>query len=65
MDLGIEEFPVSGDIGILATELEGMPADSADRIIIATALTRGATLITADANILEWNGKLARHNARS
>ena len=64
LDLGIEEIPVTGDIGILATELEGLPADPADRIITATALTRDATLITADANILGWNGQLSRHDAR-
>ena len=56
---------MSGDIGILAIELEGMPADSADRTIAATALTQGATLFTADANILGWQGQLARHDARN
>ena len=54
LDLGIEEIPVSGDIGILATELEEFPRDPADRIIAATALVRGATLMTADASILAW-----------
>ena len=64
LDLGIEEIPVSGDIGILATELEGIPADPADRIITATALTRGATLITADERILDWSGTVLRQDAR-
>ena len=58
------EVPVSGDIGILATELEDFPAGPADRIIAATAMGQGATLITADANILGWKGHLALHNAR-
>jgi len=64
LDLGICEIPVSGDIAILAAELEDFPRDAADRIITATALMQGATLITADAKILEWAGELARLNAR-
>ena len=63
LGLGIEEIPVSGDIGILATELEAFPADPADRIIAATALVQGATLITADSSILGWAGTLNRHDA--
>ena len=64
LELGIQEVPVSGDIGILAAGLEGFPRDPADRIIAATALTRGATLITADTSILGWAGTLNRHDAR-
>jgi PIN domain nuclease of toxin-antitoxin system len=64
LDLGIREIPVSGDITIMAAELEDFPRDAADRIITATALMQGATLITADAKILEWQGELDRHNAR-
>jgi|AP95_1055475.scaffolds.fasta_scaffold08367_5 PIN domain nuclease of toxin-antitoxin system len=65
LELGIQEIPVSGEIGILAAELENFPRDPADRIITATALTRGATLITADAKILAWQGQLARFDARN
>jgi PIN domain nuclease of toxin-antitoxin system len=65
LELGISEIAMSGDIGILSTELEDFPADPADRIITATALVHGATLITADTSILRWSGHLARHNARS
>ena len=65
LELGIQEIPVSGGIGILAAELENFPRDPADRIITATALTRGATLITADARILAWQGQLARLDARN
>lgn len=64
LELGVAEIPVSGDIGILSTELEDFPADPADRIITATALVRGAMLITADASILGWPGYLGRHDAR-
>ena len=63
LGLGIQEIPMTGGIGILATELEDFPADLADRIIGATALTHGATLITADSRILEWGGQLERHEA--
>lgn len=64
LGLGITEVPVTGDIGILATELDGLPADAADRIIAASARAREATLLTADANILRWKGELERHDAR-
>jgi PIN domain nuclease of toxin-antitoxin system len=65
LELGIEEIPMSGDIGILAVELEDFHPDPADRIVTATALVHGATLVTADARILEWAGSLVRHNART
>ena len=64
LDLGVREIPLSGDIAILATELEDFPRDAADRIIAATAMMHAATLITADPKILAWQGELARHNAR-
>ena len=49
---GITEVPVDGKIAILSTQLTGMHSDPADRIIVATALELGATLVTADAKIL-------------
>ena len=64
LDLGVREIPLSGDIAILATELEDFPRDAADRIIASTAMMHAATLITADSKILVWQGELARHNAR-
>ena len=65
LDMGVREIALSGDIGILSTELDGLPADPADRIIVATALAREATLVTADARILDWRGTLDRHDART
>lgn len=64
LELGISEVAVSGDVGILATELEEFPPDPADRMIAATSLLRGATLVTADAAILGWKGSLERQDAR-
>ena len=65
LDMGAREIALSGDIGILSTKLDGLPADPADRIIVATALAREATLVTADARILDWRGTLDRHDART
>jgi PIN domain nuclease of toxin-antitoxin system len=60
---GIRELPLTGDIAILAEELDGLHGDPADRIIAATAITHSATLVTADANLLRWKHPLKRQNA--
>lgn len=65
LDRGILEAPVTGQIGILAGELAGLPGDPADRVITATAMVRNATLITADRRILDWSGTVLRHDAGS
>ena len=65
---GVHEIAVSGEIALMSTELDGLPADPADpadRIIVATALAHEATLVTADARILDWRGTLDRHDART
>lgn len=49
---GIYEYPVDGEIAIRSAELTALHADPADRIIAATAISAGATLITADAQLL-------------
>jgi PIN domain nuclease of toxin-antitoxin system len=47
--------PVDTTIARLAVELpEPMHADPADRIIVATALSLGATLVTRDRKLLEY-----------
>ena len=61
LDMGVREIARSGDIGILSTELDGLPADPADRIIVATALAHEATLVTADAR----NPGLARNTRQA
>ena len=47
LELGIVEIPVSGDIGILATELEDFPLDPADRVLAATAMVGALVALPA------------------
>ena len=63
LNSGINEIPLTGDIAILAGNLEGLRGDPADRFIVATAIAYEATLVTADARLLEWRNKLRRQNA--
>ena len=55
---------LTGEIGTQAAELDGLPGDPANRMITATAMAQGATLITADSSILGWSGMLVPHDAR-
>ena len=64
LSAGVEEIPVSGEIAILSTALDGLPADPADRIIAATAVYHGGMLLTADQRILDWSGDLMRQDTR-
>lgn len=61
---GIQEAPVDGRIALIAVRLAGFHKDPADRFIVATAIRHDAMLLTADSKILEWNGGMARHDAR-
>jgi PIN domain nuclease of toxin-antitoxin system len=65
LDAGVTELPLSGEIAILAAELEGLHADPADRFIAASAVAHGATLLTADERLLRWRHRLRRHNAET
>lgn len=58
IDAGLREISITGDIGIKACELQEFHADPVDRLIVATALEHGATLVTADERILQWPGAL-------
>jgi PIN domain nuclease of toxin-antitoxin system len=62
LDTGITELPVTGDIGILAAELD-LHGDPADRLIVATAIAHGGTLMTADRALLRWRHPLPRQDA--
>lgn len=57
---GLIEIPIDGRIALLSTQLENLHRDPADRFIMATAIDRNATLLTADRLILEWAGTLSR-----
>lgn len=46
----VSEVPVDGVIAMTAARL-GIHGDPGDRFIVATALTHGATLMTADESI--------------
>ncbi len=63
LSAGLVEIPVTGAIGVAATELTDFHPDPADRMICATAQLHQATLVTADTAILEW-GRLSVQDAR-
>jgi PIN domain nuclease of toxin-antitoxin system len=53
---GIELVELSPEIAINSTRLpKGMHGDPADRILVATARHRSATLVTADKAILKYS----------
>jgi len=64
IDRGLIELPMDGQIGIRAAELQSFHGDPADRIIVATALSTGSLLVTADQKILQWSGLSQKINAR-
>lgn len=65
MSEGAVELPLTGEIAILAGELEGLHSDPADRFIVATAIAHDATLLTADDRLLKWQHGMRRHNAET
>ena len=65
LESGLVEIPADGGIALRAGLLTGMHGDPADRIIVASALQRGQTLLTADQAILGWPGELDRLDARA
>jgi PIN domain nuclease of toxin-antitoxin system len=65
LEQGIRELVVDGAVGIAAAQLARFHGDPADRLIVASALTVDATLVTADRIILTWQGPLKCHDART
>ena len=51
---GIAEDPVDREVALSAAELPESHADPADRMLAATAILRGLTLLTADEILLDW-----------
>lgn len=64
LELGVREIALDGAMAIRADGLLGEHRDPGDRFIAATALTLGATLVTADQVLLDWKSPLRRQNAR-
>lgn len=60
---GIREIPLTGDIAIIAVQLDALHGDPADRFIAATAVAHDAALMTADDTLLAWRSKIRRINA--
>jgi len=54
---GVRLVPLEPEIAVASTRLPfEMHADSADRILVATARHQGATLVTADDALLQFAG---------
>ena len=51
----VELEPISPAICIASSHLTEFHGDPADRLIVATAMTLGLPLMTADKKIIEWN----------
>lgn len=47
----IELLPLTPAVAVASTQLGALPGDPADRLIVATALTHGATLVTRDERL--------------
>ena len=47
--------PLTAEISMASCRLEDFHGDPADRIIVATAITHGLPLITADEKIIRWS----------
>lgn len=56
----VELEPISPAICIASCRLPDFHGDPADRLIVATAITLGLPLVTADKKIIAWNQSQAR-----
>jgi PIN domain nuclease of toxin-antitoxin system len=57
------ELPLTGEIAVVAGELDSLHGDPADRFIAATTIVHDATLVTADEKLLRRRHPLRRQNA--
>lgn len=64
LQAGLLEIPLRGTTAIRAGQLPLFHGDPADRMIVATAIENGATLMTADERILSWNQLNEKIDAR-
>lgn len=63
LSAGLIEVPLDGEIAMVAAGIESLHKDPADRFIAATAIVKGAALVTADTKLLKWKHRLQRHDA--
>jgi PIN domain nuclease of toxin-antitoxin system len=63
LGLGVHELAIDGAVAELAGRLSSNHADPADCLLVATALEHDVTLVTADAKLLAWGGRLKTLNA--
>lgn len=63
LGLGVHEFAIDGAIAELAGRLSTKHGEPADCLLVATALEHDLTLVTADARLLAWGGRLKTLNA--
>lgn len=64
LQAGLTEVPLDGRLALRSCQLENFHRDPADRFILATAVARNEVLMTADQQILDWQGQLDRFDAR-
>ena len=64
LQAGLLEIPLRGTTAIHAAQLPLFHGDPADRMIVATAIENGATLMTADEKILSWKQLNQKIDAR-
>lgn len=64
LSAGLVEIPLDGRIALAAAGVADLHRDPADRLIVASAGVRNATLVTADEKLLAWNADLPRLDAR-
>jgi len=64
LQTGLLEIPLKGTTAIRAGQLQLFHGDPADRMIVATTIENGATLMTADTKILSWKALHQTINAR-
>lgn len=55
---GLSVLPVDAEISLKSTELPSIHRDPADRLIVATALLRKLTVVTADKRFVEYGVKV-------
>ena len=53
LEMGVRELAVGGEVALQAATLAPVLVDPVDCFVAATALTHGATLMTADTRLLE------------